>query len=1014
MIKAAHHSPNARENSPQQLALSLTQWICQIIDIPQLQVRSRLRGNDLHILLEGQDCPQVELMPRLIEAVTPATLLPFLPANLSQLYRVIVYGRATNASTPAWTRSFYLNPPAAQSQAEVERSQPQASDAPATRNAAQVECGAIAHTLSDALSSFGVAIRVKLVPSQSDDKASLPRLVIRCESAYSPDPQLLAEPIAQQLRSLKLQGLQDALVFAQVSGEATPEWTLRVDLTPPEQILRDWARWGDVQAIARLLNHSLKSQKLQVTALLKEVTLHLTCSGVATGNAAQGETVGAIAPILESLSPQGISAVTIYGVTQATRTASPLWVHWLNLAPADTSSTLALAQQGDEAAIAFLLTRLLNPNLDAMLAKGGIRVQLTRKGDLLHVMTDGLTCPPQHPVGSAVGRLLQPLQMPEIAGVRVYGRRAGQKQPLWSYGVDFLPRQRLVPEATPEFAASDAYVGDLLAPPGALVVRSQQESAEDWRSLLQIGWESGIQTVQRSLIASQLFAPVDAVSFTPTKVPADAQPSQRGKVAIVWATAGLLLAVQADWLLGRVVPTPVATPTAPAIAPVATPAAPVLLPNVSLKKSEPDTTAFSSTGFTRSGAQTPLPLTDLPLPSDLPASPLQPKATTIAPHNPDVYPTFNVRQLDERLTLYRHYVAQHGVPDVLIVGSSRALRGVDPTALQTFLIEQKYPGVKVFNFGINGATVQLVDLLVRQMLPQETLPKLIVFADGSRAFNGGRVDVTHNAIAVSPGYQRLMAGQSPIPGTIVTRPTQPDLAQTAKPGITEVAPTAATTNRYQIANRKLDEWLGAISLSYGQRDRLKTALRDQMAAVLPKLPGVTAEGAIALNKLGNSTTPAASAASTATPVFDGQGQIDSQGFFPLPNRFNPATYYQKYARVSGDYDMDYEGFSLDGKQTAALTSLTQFTQARQIALVVVNLPLTRDYLDPVRSRYEEAFQSRMSQLSTQLGFTYRDLSQALVAQPDYFSDPSHLNRYGGYEVARRLAQDVLIPWNKTR
>ena len=39
-----------------------------------------------------------------------------------------------------------------------------------------------------------------------------------------------------------------------------------------------------------------------------------------------------------------------------------------------------------------------------------------------------------------------------------------------------------------------------------------------------------------------------------------------------------------------------------------------------------------------------------------------------------------------------------------------------------------------------------------------------------------------------------------------------------------------------------------------------------------------------------------------------------------------------------------------------------------------------------------------------------DLSLLWPLQNEYFSDPSHLNRYGAFEVSQRLAKDPLIPW----
>ncbi|NJK28482.1 MAG: hypothetical protein HC925_08550 [Coleofasciculaceae cyanobacterium SM2_3_26] len=52
------------------------------------------------------------------------------------------------------------------------------------------------------------------------------------------------------------------------------------------------------------------------------------------------------------------------------------------------------------------------------------------------------------------------------------------------------------------------------------------------------------------------------------------------------------------------------------------------------------------------------------------------------------YPSFESDRLDEQLMNYRRYLATHGAPDILIVGSSRALQGIDPAYLQQALIDQ--------------------------------------------------------------------------------------------------------------------------------------------------------------------------------------------------------------------------------------------------------------------------------------------------------------------------------------
>ncbi|MFM6281785.1 MAG: hypothetical protein ACKN9K_25835, partial [Dolichospermum sp.] len=84
-----------------------------------------------------------------------------------------------------------------------------------------------------------------------------------------------------------------------------------------------------------------------------------------------------------------------------------------------------------------------------------------------------------------------------------------------------------------------------------------------------------------------------------------------------------------------------------------------------------------------------------------------------------------------------------------------------------------------------------------------------------------------------------------------------------------------------------------------------------------------------------------------------------------------------------------------------------------ISLVFVNMPLTSDYLDPVRSKYEQQFQKHLSKFTSDPNFIYRDLSQLWPTANNYFSDPSHINRYGADQVSKKLALDPIISWKKS-
>ncbi|WP_293351964.1 MULTISPECIES: hypothetical protein [unclassified Microcoleus] len=346
--------------------------------------------------------------------------------------------------------------------------------------------------------------------------------------------------------------------------------------------------------------------------------------------------------------------------------------------------------------------------------------------------------------------------------------------------------------------------------------------------------------------------------------------------------------------------------------------------------------------------------------------------------------SFSSDLLDEQLELYLSYVAAVGPPDVLIVGSSRALQGVDPKQLKQSLAANGSPGLKVFNFAVNGATAQVVDFQLRRLLKPEHLPQMIVWADGVRAFNSGRDDRTFNSIVDSEGSQLLAAG---------VRPKLPS----GEPNVTPQC--------YRFPQSCKTDGDGIFRRSQASVDR---AFRGGQNAqpLLPTVKFLTS---------GTGILPVAQNAVSQTKVAIRQvsqlaDAIDSNGFMPMSGSYNPNTYYRQRAYVSGQYDRDYEDFNLGGKQATAFNSVVAFTKTRKIPLIFVNLPLTDDYLDSTRRWAEQQFRQRMQQLSRQKGFAFRDLSQRWPNRNDYFLDPSHLNRFGAIAVSRILASDTSIIW----
>ncbi|MFB8795648.1 MAG: hypothetical protein U7126_15835 [Microcoleus sp.] len=935
---------------------------------------------------------------------------------------------------------------------------------------------AIASYLSEILGPMGVAVKVSVreqelksspetlqLHESANVKSKERRLLVLCESAYSPDPSLLAEPIALRLRKLKLENFRDAVIGSQVSGEARPDWLLRVDLTTPDQILKEWARWGDVQAIAKLLNQHLAPSKVEVRATLKEATLHLFCSKVSRkGQQPKGQeypnqqkTTDAIAPMLASFAPQGIRAATLYGVEPVTDSKAepekPVWIEWVDL-PAAHHPDLAphprtLAASGDRSALTFLINRLLNPNLNRKLETGGIQAVVLHKGDVLHVMTEALTCPSQSKVGPPVAKFLRQLQIAGVAGVRVYGRRAGQglfdkklsKRPLWRYGLDLgtavgeesalvatpVDSNRAVfeTEPVPEFAPSPEdvnFVGlaeNLLLNPDVL--------AEDWRRGFKIrlpGYKLGeelVLAVVQSLVATGMFVPNDGL-LTSVAGAGGARADRAARIALIWAIAGCLLTFNTDWLLGLLLESGTVSQTAsapttdssqsnqnpsPVLMPLiaedakaqgdvsaqlsnseslgaVAPSQEVNLPRIPLQPSPLANReeAFNGSGFTKPG-NTSVPLTEV-------------SATP-------VYPTLRSEQLDEQIARYQEYIGKYKKPpDILIVGSSRALRGIDPAALETALAVQGYPGLKAYNFGVNGATLQVVDSLVRRILPPQQMPRLLVLADGARALNSGRPDLTFSAIASSEGYRQLARGSF----LIRTNQLEGEVSNPATNNPVAAATAIAQSFQQSQANVQnfLSEKLVENSATYRNRDRLKGFLRslaNPSAAVETDRPQINADS--------KQTTE------NAQPTTQGSkelGQFQPNGFLPVDVRFNPDSYFNQHAKVSGYYDSDYQDFKLIGEQTVALKNLLEFTRVRNINLVFVNMPLTVDYLDPVRTAYEQEFRQHMQQMAAQTDLIFRDHSLLWPEARASFSDPSHLNRYGAIAVSKRLAEDPMIPW----
>jgi hypothetical protein len=91
-------------------ASALSRWITQTFEPRGLQVKSRLRGNNLHLLCQAQLCPdRAAILFWLIPALRKTDPNTLLSDDDSPIYRVQIYGCQPGAGQPLWTAAIHLN-----------------------------------------------------------------------------------------------------------------------------------------------------------------------------------------------------------------------------------------------------------------------------------------------------------------------------------------------------------------------------------------------------------------------------------------------------------------------------------------------------------------------------------------------------------------------------------------------------------------------------------------------------------------------------------------------------------------------------------------------------------------------------------------------------------------------------------------------------------------------------------------------------------------------------------------
>ena len=882
----------------------------------------------------------------------------------------------------------------------------------------------------------------------------------------------VAPALTRILRQLPLQDFDYGYGVIKADPHGPSIAKVRVNLQSQGDRLKAWARWGDVGALMALFNRALADLCPPATAIQQDNTLYVFCRGTSDQPLVQSHVVGTLAPIAQAIAPQGIHSLVIYGyghgadsppVPSGGRSQlppppialgespedgedTPLWIDWVDL-PATTDarraeSTLALAVRGYMAPLAHLVERVVNPDLDHWLATGGRQVvcdRHRRHPDTLQVVVYGPDVPESEVLAPAIMQCLRPLGLSGIRQVVIYGQSIYQSH--W---------ESIHALGTRSSAPFGSVFGDLDAPPmgkwvdaptadndGNADVLGRPSQPQSNTANTPVGshallppriirpwawprWQEIPAQFRQRLIQIGLCAPLTADGESK---PSTAALSARGD-----RDDGLL-----DTLMGMSLERVAVAGICGVLAALAL--------DLGLNRRGWVTTQW----LPESAVQSPV--------SRAGQEGADPVVDSQALTPPPELPSFNSPQFDHQLELYRQFVMDQGRPDVLVVGSSRALRGFDPGELNQRRQANQQPPLKIFNLSVNGATAKVIATVLVDLLPPGHLPPLVIWADGARAFNSGRKDGTHGSIAQSPAYRLVLQDQFPLPvldpgdrtpvdttlaGVRTLGLPQPPTPDGPRSGDRSPAATDPTGDRpvYSLVtsreispffqdtalgywlkklpteadfNAWLENYVAPLSNTYGRREQLRAIAQTQLQtlpivdlwsqpAPAPEVgPVVSLVAAGAQRRLGN-----------APAVTNGKqdGIVDENGFLPLSVAFDPETYYQRHPLVPGAFDNDYRLFSLQGEQSRALQRIIQHLGQQRSQLVFVNVPLTRQYLDPVRSLWEDRFNRFMAAQD----LIYLNFATLWPDQADNFSDPSHLNRDGARALSRAIAGTPTIPW----
>lgn len=374
------------------------------------------------------------------------------------------------------------------------------------------------------------------------------------------------------------------------------------------------------------------------------------------------------------------------------------------------------------------------------------------------------------------------------------------------------------------------------------------------------------------------------------------------------------------------------------------------------------------------------------------------------------YPSLGQRQFDQQLRRYLVYVETLGRPDILIVGSDLARQGINPWVLRQSLGDRGYPGLGVFNWGVENASAQTVEVLLRHILTPEQRPRLVIWADGAGALNGERQDPLFEQLTRSRGYRLRQQGHVPRLSATERHALQAErvlLQHAIAAGDTLPLPDALK----QLTPAPQPTHLGSLPGS-------DSSLRSELSSLRFVNWCRSANGPCGLGSGPGLSTPAkavgvppsADSASPSWPLNDRQRRFLAALGFQDNEQHTAAVAALAPPQSAPDDPNDlYHNFSLQGSQHQALYRILQWGQAEGVAIAFLPLPASSLYWDGRRDRHDQAFQTYLAVASHMTSLHLIELQGELSSRAwpqDRFADLSHLNRSGAATLSWQLGQQL--------